>query len=78
MSKNHNIAKLVLDASFNKICELIKWKTKIKGKYYYQVDKYFPSSKICNHCGSKTEETKNLSIRNWQCENCGNINDKGY
>lgn len=39
MVKNHNHAKSINDASFNKICELLKWKTKIKGKYKYQVVK---------------------------------------
>lgn len=76
MSKNHTIAKFVLDASFNKICELLKRKTKIKGKYYYQVNEYFPSSKICNHCGNKTEETKDLGIRKWRCKECGSKNDR--
>ena len=76
ISSNHHLAKAVLDASFNKICELLKWKTKLQGKYYYQVDTYYPSSKTCSHCGSKTEVTNNLSIRNWECTNCGNKNDR--
>ena len=76
ISSNHHLAKSVLDASFNKICELLKWKTKLQGKYYYQVDTYYPSSKMCSHCGSKTEVTNNLSIRNWECTNCDNKNDR--
>ena len=73
---NHHLAKAVLDASFNKICELLKWKTELQGKYYYQVDTFYPSSKMCNHCGSKTEVTNNLNIINWECTNCGNKNDR--
>ena len=76
ISSNHHLAKSVLDASFNKICELLKWKTKLQGKYYYQVDIFYPSSKMCSHCGSKTEVTNNLSIRNWECTNCDNKNDR--
>lgn len=76
MSSNHNLAKNILDASFNKICEMLKWKTKLQGKYYYQVDRYFPSSKVCNRCGNKTEITKDLSIRKWTCKNCENENDR--
>ena len=74
--KNMWIAKNILDASFNKICELIKWKAKALEKYYYQVDKYYPSSKMCSHCDSKTEVTNNLNVRTWICENCGNTNDR--
>lgn len=76
MSSNHRLAKSILDASFNKICNLLKWKTKLRGKYYYQVDTYYPSSKTCSHCGNKTEVTNNLSIRKWKCEECGNENDR--
>ncbi len=73
---NHRLAKNISDASFSKICERIKWKCKIKHKYYYQVDTYYPSSKICSHCGNKTEITKNLNIRKWECEKCHNENDR--
>jgi len=76
MSSNHNLAKYILDASFNKICNLIKWKSKTHGKYYYQIDSYYPSSQTCNCCKSKTKETNNLSIRKWICKNCGNELDR--
>ena len=76
MSSNHNLAKYILDASFNKICNLIKWKSKIHGKYYYQIDSYYPSSKTCNCCNNKTEDVNNLSIRKWICKNCGNELDR--
>ena len=76
MSSNHKLAKNILDGSFNKICELLKWKAKLLGKYYYQVDTYYPSSKICSHCDSKTEVTNDLNVRVWECENCGNTNDR--
>ena len=76
MHNNHTLTKNILDASFNKICEMLKRKTKLQGKYYYQIDSYFPSSKLCNHCNNKTEKTNNLSIRSWKCDYCGNINDR--
>ena len=76
MSSNHKLAKNILDVSFNKICELLKWKAKLLGKYYYQVDTYYPSSKICSHCYNKTEITNDLKVRMWECENCGNTNDR--
>lgn len=75
MIKNHNLTKSINDASFGKICELLKWKTKVKGKYYYQVDAFYPSSKICSRCGEKTNLTNNLNIRKWICEKCGTEHD---
>lgn len=76
MSKNHNLSKSILDASFNQICELLKWKTKQLGKYYYQVEPYYPSSKTCSRCGEKTEITDRLEIRDWECEKCGMRHDR--
>ena len=76
MLKNHNLAKYLTDTSFNKLCEMLKWKTKVKGKYYYQIDTYYPSSQICSHCNKKEEKIKDLSIREWECSNCGFINDR--
>ena len=76
MSQNHNLAKNILDASFNKICLLLEWKCKLLGKYYYQVDTYFPSSKMCSHCESKTEKTNDLSVRDWVCDVCGCENNR--
>ena len=76
MSSNHKLAKNILDVSFNKICELLKWKAKLLGKYYYQVDTYYPSSKICSHCDSKTEITKDIKLRICESQNSGKTNDR--
>ncbi len=76
MSSNHHLAKNILDASFHKICLLLEWKCKLLGKYYYQVNTYFPSSKLCSHCDNKTDKTNDLSIRNWVCDVCGSENDR--
>ncbi len=76
MEKNHSLAKSIVDASMYKVCSLLSWKTKLKGKYYYQVDTYFPSSKMCSHCGEKTTKTNNLGVRKWECEKCGRFNDR--
>ena len=76
MSSNHKLAKNILDASFNKVCQMLKWKCNLFGKYYYQVDAYFPSSKKCSHCDVITDKTKDLGVRHWTCINCGCENDR--
>ena len=42
MTHNNHLSKTILDTSFSKICNMLEWKSKIKGKYYYQIDTYFP------------------------------------
>ena len=76
MSQKKRIAKYILDASFNRICNLLKWKSRKEGKYYYQIDTYYPSSKTCSVCGNITNKTNNLNIRKWQCEKCGTKHDR--
>ena len=76
MTHNHNLAKNILDAGFNNICQMLKWRCMVLGKYYYQVDTYFPSSKKCSHCDNITSKTNDLNIRNWICEECGCENDR--
>ena len=71
MTHDNKLVKYILDASFYKLCNLVEWKTKQQGKYYYKVDTYYPSSQICSRCGHKEEKLKDLSIRNYKCRRCG-------
>ena len=68
--------KSLSDASLSKLCSLIEWKSKIKGKFYYKINTYYPSSQICSHCGYKNSKLKDLSIREYDCPECGSHNDR--
>ena len=68
--------KSLSDASLSKLCSLIEWKSKIKGKIYYKINTYYPSSQICSTCGYKNEKLKDLSIREYDCPKCGIHNDR--
>ena len=45
-------------------------------KFYYKIDTYYPSSQICSYCGQKDESLKDLSIREYKCQNCGRELDR--
>ena len=70
MVKNHNLAKSLNDASLSEIIRQLGYKSKWKGKKFYQIDPFYASSQICSHCGYKNETLKNLSIREYSCPNC--------
>lgn len=76
MSQKTYLAKSILDASFGRICEILKWKCRRYGKKYYQVDTYYPSSKICSRCGGKPSVTDDLSVREWEGEKCRTSHDR--
>ena len=68
--------KSLSDAAVSKLRSLIEWKCKIKGKIYYKINTYYPSSQICSHCGYKNSKLKDLSIREYDCPKCGVHNDR--
>ena len=68
--------KILSDACVSRLRSLIEWKCKIKGKIYYKINTYYPSSQICSHCGYKNSKLKNLSIREYDCPRCGIHNDR--
>ena len=72
MLKNSNLAKAISDAAWSLFLNMIKYKADWYGRTYIKVNKFFPSSKICHHCGCKYKELS-LDERIWICPNCGKI-----
>ena len=68
--------KSLSDAAVSTLRSLLEWKCRIKGKIYYKIDTYYPSSQICSHCGYKNSKLKDLSIREYDCPECGSHNDR--
>ena len=56
--------------------EQIKYKPEWNGRSYIKIGKFVPTSQICNICGYKNPDIKNLSIRKWICPKCGNMHDR--
>ena len=75
MIKNSKLAKHIADVSWSKFINMLEY----KGKWYdcivQKVDTFFASSQICNKCGTKNPDVKDLSVRQWTCE-CGSENDR--
>ncbi len=68
--------KSLSDAAVSTLGSLIEWKCKVKGKFYYKINTYYPSSQICSRCGYKDSKLKDLSIREYDCPKCGSHNDR--
>ena len=68
--------KSLSDACVSTLGSLLEWKCNIKGKLYYKINTYYPSSQICSHCGYKNSKLKDLSIREYDCPKCGSHNDR--
>ena len=59
---------------WKKFVEMIKYKAEIYGKTFRQVNKWYPSSKICSHCGYYNKDLKYET--EWKCPQCQKIHDR--
>lgn len=73
--KNKHLSKSIANASWGKFINLLTYKAENKGKTLMQIDKFFPSSQICSHCGVNTGK-KPLHIRSFTCPNCHTKHDR--
>ncbi len=71
LSQVLNFGKSVSDNGWGMFTVMLKYKLEEQGKQLVKIDKYFASSQLCNNCGYKNSETKNLKVRVWDCPNCG-------
>ena len=76
MVKNHNLAKSIHDCSWYELTRQISYKSEWNERVYKKVNRYFPSSQLCNICNYKNTDTKNLSVRFWTCPQCGTLHDR--
>ena len=76
MSQSLNFGKSVADDGWGMFVTFLKYKLEETGKRLVKVNKFFASSQICNVCGYKNTATKNLSIRAWDCAECGAHHDR--
>ena len=76
MSRYLHFGKSVSDNGWGMFTAFLKYKLEEQGKRLIRVDKFFASSQTCNVCGYKNNATKDLSIREWDCPQCGTRHDR--
>ena len=76
MTKNHHLSKSISDASWCKFVAMLTYKAEWNDKKVVKVDRYFPSSQTCNVCGYVNKQTKDLSVREWECPECHTRHDR--
>lgn len=76
MVKNHHLAKAISDCGWYELTRQIKYKSKWNNRTYIKIGRFTKSSQPCNVCGYVNTDTKDLSVREWTCSNCGSVHDR--
>lgn len=69
------LGKSTSDNGFGLFRTFLEYKSHKKGGYIIKIDKYYPSSKVCNVCGYKNTELT-LKDREWVCPVCGTLHNR--
>ena len=75
MMANHHLAKSIGDAGWSAFAEMLEYKGEWYGCQVVKIDRWYPSSRTCSECG-KLLESLPLSVREWQCPECGCEHDR--
>jgi putative transposase len=70
MLANRKLAASIADMGFYEFRRQLEYKTQLYGSQLVVVDRFYPSSKTCSHCGTKKESLL-LQERVFKCEYCG-------
>ena len=65
----------ILRGGWSGFVEKLAYKAQWYGRTFVQVDRFYPSSRLCHDCGRKYAGLR-LSEREWVCESCGVSQDR--
>lgn len=75
MVRNHKLAKSISDAGWGTFTNFLAYKLERKGGKLVEIDRWFPSSKLCSNCFYQIGEMP-LDVREWICPHCGTHHDR--
>jgi putative transposase len=75
MVQNSKLSKIISDCGWSEFVRQLEYKADWYGKTVVKIDRFFPSSKRCSHCGF-TLDKLSLNIRKWSCPDCKTEHDR--
>ncbi|MHC5727488.1 MAG: RNA-guided endonuclease InsQ/TnpB family protein [Nostoc sp.] len=75
MVRNHKLAKSISDVGWGTFTNFLAYKLERKGGKLVEIDRWFPSSKLCSNCFYQLGELS-LDVREWTCPHCNTHHDR--
>lgn len=75
MMKNNKLSSKLQRISIYKFIDTLKYKSSWNERNFIQVDRFYPSSKLCSMCGYKFNNLS-LDMRIWTCPDCNTTHDR--
>ena len=75
MVRNHKLALAISDVGWGMFVNFLQYKLDREGKVLVEIDRWFPSSKLCSNCHYQVGEMP-LDVRTWICPSCGTHHDR--
>jgi putative transposase len=76
IARSLRLGKSTCDNGYGLFRNMLEYKLKARDKVLVRADQFFPSSQMCSICGKKNPAVKKLSLREWDCPNCGTHHDR--
>ena len=77
MIRNRRLSRSMADAGMSGFLAKLEYKCLWHGGEIVKADRWFPSSRLCAHCGWRNEDL-GLGDRRWWCGGCGAPNERGH
>ena len=74
-TRKRGLGKSVNDVAWAQFVSFLTYKAISEGKFVIKIDRYFPSSKTCSHCGYVKDKLK-IKEREWICPHCNTYHDR--
>ena len=74
-TRKRGLGKVVNDVAWAQFVSFMNYKALASGKFVIKIDRYFPSSKTCSHCGYIKDKLK-IKEREWICPHCNTYHDR--
>ena len=77
-SAKTGLNRSIMDAGWSEFRRMLEYKAEWYGRQLIIIDRYYPSTQTCSHCGAKTgpKGRDNLDVRAWTCPACDTRHDR--